>query len=223
MQYKILNVSKSLQPYVKHIWFLKANENDIPFSQQLVPFGSHELTINLLNAPEMQLEGNGKLFVQPNCFFTGQFTKPFLFKNTKPFSSVGITMQPWAGNLLFSAPSHIFTNNLIQSIDANNELQLREKMLDSKEESDIALLFENYILEKLKNYQLDSMSAAIAKAVFKNPSGEDYKHILSNSSYTRRRVEQRFLESTGLPIGNFVRKMRFQKVVSIMWMKNIYL
>ena len=46
------------------------------------------------------------------------------------------------------------------------------------------------------------------------------KNIISSIGVTRRRIEQRFLETTGLPMGFFVRKVRFQKAVNLLRFKN---
>lgn len=216
MQFKKIIPSPALQPFVKYFWLLDVDENDIPFSQLLIPFGSFELIFNLVNAPEMKIDGTHKAVSQSDNLFPGQFTKPFLLKYTKPFSSVGISLQPWTGNLLFNTPAQYFTNCLTNVNDLDRKFALREQLLNAQNENEITLLFENYLLEKLKYYEVDSVSADIAKAILKNPSVNEYKDIVSTIGFTRRRIEQRFLESTGLPMGNFVRKIRFQKAVNIL-------
>ncbi len=216
MQFKKIFPSPALQPFVKHFWLLNVDESDIPFSQLLIPFGWFELIFNLKNAPDMQIKGNDKAITQSESLFAGQFTNPFVLNYTKPFSSVGISLQPWTGNLLFNAPAHCFTDCLTDFNDLDKELALREQLLHAKNENEIVLLFENYLLAKLKAYQVDAVSADIAKAILKNPSVHEYKAIVSTIGFTRRRIEQRFLASTGLSMGNFVRKMRFQHAVNIL-------
>ena len=56
----------------------------------------------------------------------------------------------------------------------------------------------------------------MAKTILKKPSAEEYKDIVSTIGFTRRRIEQRFLESTGLSMGAFVRKNRFQNAINIL-------
>jgi AraC-like DNA-binding protein len=216
MQFKKIIPSAALQPYVKYFWLLDVDENDIPFSQLLIPFGWFELIFNLRNAPEMRIDGDYKAIAQSESLYAGQFTKPFLLNYTKPFYSVGISLQPWTGNLLFNSPAYCFTDCLTDFNDLDNNLELREQLLNAKGETEIILLFENYLLEKLKHYQVDAISADIAKAILKNPSVNQYKEIVSTVGFTRRRIEQRFIESTGLSMGCFVRKIRFQKAVNIL-------
>ncbi len=216
MRFKKILPSVKLQPFVKNYWLLDVDDRDIPFSQVLFPFGSFELIFNLVNAPEMQIEGFKNAIMQTDSLFPGQFTKPFLLNYTMPFSAVGISLQPWAGNLLFKTPAQHFTNCLTDLNDLDNKLELRDQLLSAKCEHEIILLFENYILEKLKHYQVDLISTDIANAILKNPSVDEYKDIVSTIGFTRRRIEQRFIETTGLPMGSFVRKIRFQKAVTIL-------
>lgn len=216
MRFKKLIPSPALQPYVKYFWLLDVDENDIPFSQLLIPFGWFELIFNLKNAPEMRIDGDYTATAQSQSLYAGQFTNPFLLNYTKPFYSVGISLQPWTGNLLFNVPANYFTDCLTDFNDLDNNLALREQLFYAKNETEIISLFENYLLEKLKHYQVDSVSADIAKAILKNPSVNEYKEIISTIGFSRRRIEQRFLESTGLPMGGFVRKIRFQNAVNIL-------
>lgn len=216
MQFKKIIPAPALQPYVKYFWLLDVNEKDIPFSQLLIPFGWFELIFNLKNAPEMRIDGEKKAIPQAESLFAGQFTKPFLLNYSKPFYSVGVSLQPWTGNLLFNAPAQFFTDCLTDFNDLDNNLELKDQLQNAKSETEIILLFENYLLDKLKHYQVDAITADIAKAILKNPSVNQYKEIVSKVGFTRRRIEQRFIESTGLPMGCFVRKIRFQKAVNIL-------
>jgi len=214
MKFKKIFPSLALQPFVKNYWILKVEESDIPFSQLLFPFGSFELIINIDNAPEIQIEGDKKASVQSNSLFPGQFTKSFLLNYTKPFKCMGISMQPWTGNSLFKIPANHFTNNLTNLEDIEKKSSLREQLLAAKNEFEIIGIFEDYLLKKLKNYQVDQTSTFIAKAILNSPSIDTYKDIVSTIGISRRRIEQRFLETTGLPMGFFVRKIRFQKAVT---------
>jgi AraC-like DNA-binding protein len=75
------------------------------------------------------------------------------------------------------------------------------------------------VLEKLKHYKIDPVAFEISKAILNDPSARANKDIISTAGLTRRRVEQRFLASTGLSIGLFTRKVRFQKAVDVLRMR----
>ncbi|MBK5285248.1 MAG: AraC family transcriptional regulator [Bacteroidia bacterium] len=208
--------SPALQPYVRNYWLFDVNEADIPFSQLLFPFGSFELIINLLNAPHMKVLGDKLSFLQPDSLYPGQFTKPFVLNFTQSTKCIGVSLQPWMGNLLFNIPAQEFTDRVthLQSID--DKSKLRDNLLDAANQSDLIQRLEKHLMEKLKYYKTDGVTSVIAKTIISNPASQDFKTILSDIGLTRRRVEQRFLETTGLPIGFFVRKLRFQRAVNLL-------
>ncbi len=206
--------SSPLQPFVKCCWILDVDANDIPFSQSLFPFGSFELIFNLVNAPEMQIEGDECAYVQPDSLYAGQFTKPFLLKYTQPFRSVGVSLHPWAGNLLFDIPAQHFTNVLTGINDIDARLKWRERLINAKDEDELIAELEHCLLGRIRNYETDNASIAIAKAVMSKPTVQGYRDAISTIGCSRRRIEQRFLQAVGLPMGYFARKIRFQHAVN---------
>jgi AraC-like DNA-binding protein len=216
MEFKKIIPSLALQPYVRNYWLFDINKSDIPFSQLLFPFGSFELIFNLLNAPEMIILGESQAFLQPDSIYPGQFTKPFVLKFTKSTKCIGVSFQPWMGNLLFNVPAQEFTDRIIHVGTIDSKMRLRDKLLDANNEIAIKQQLEFYLLERLKGYKPDWISSAIAKNIINSPTTSEFKSILSSIGITRRRVEQRFLETTGLPMGLFLRKIRFQRAVNLL-------
>lgn len=213
MRFKKILPSLKLQPFVKFFWFLDVTEEDIPFSQHLLPSTCVQLFFHLAYSPEMYLWNGTRDNSQLTSIFSGQFSKSMHLNYTKPCKCVGITLQSWAGNALFNFPANHFTDCLTHLDDLDKKSRLREQMLNNKNEREILLTVEHYLLEKLKNQQTDYISTSIAKVIVNNPTASEYKHIVSTIGFTRRRVEQRFLESTGVSMGNFVRKVRFEKAL----------
>jgi AraC-like DNA-binding protein len=221
MEFKKILPSNSLKPYVRNYWLFDINMDDIPFSQLLFPFGSFELIINLLNAPQMSVMADQSCFLQPHSLFPGQFTKPFVLNFTQPTKCIGISLQPWMGKLLFNIPAQEFTNKVIPVEHIDSNLRLRDKLLGAKNEEELIAQLELHLLLKLKSHQTDTTSLIIAKAIINNPtSTSGFKNIVSSIGFSRRRIEQRFLEATGLPIGHFFRKVRFQKAVNLLRYKS---
>ncbi len=216
MEFKKIIPSAALQPFVRHYWLFDVNECDIPFSQLLFPFGSFELIVNLHNAPQMKVLGDNESFLQPESLYPGQFTKPFVLNFTQSTKCIGVSLQPWMGNLLFNIPAQEFTDRVtrVQSIDSKN--QLREKLIDAKNETALLQQLESHLLDKLRDYKPDNVSSTIAKSIILNPTADAYKNIVGTIGISRRRIEQRFLETTGLPMSFFVRKVRFQKAVGLL-------
>jgi len=207
--------SPKLQPFVRCYWLFDILDSDIPYTQLLFPFGSFELILNLRNPPQMQILGDNKHFKQPDSFYPGQFTKPFILDFTKSSKCVGVSFHPWVGNFLYNIPAKEFTDKTIPLNSISNENDLLDKLLHSNNESDLILILETYLLEKIKDYEMDSVTNLIAKTIICNPSTPNFKNILCSLGISRRRIEQRFVYSIGLSMGSFVRKIRFQNVVSL--------
>ncbi len=215
MLLKKLLPTPDLQPFVRCYWLFDIEETDTPFSQLLFPFGSFELILNLHNPPQMQILGNNKSFTQPDCFYPGQFTKPFILDFAKSSKCIGVSFHSWVGNLLFDIPAKEFTDKTISLSSIHNENNLLDKLLHSKNESDLIIQLETYLIEKIKNYKTDTVSSLIAKTIIGNPSLPNIENILHSLGISRRRIEQRFISSIGLPMGCFARKIRFQNAVSL--------
>jgi AraC-like DNA-binding protein len=220
MRFEKILPSLKLQPFVKFFWFLEVSESDIPFSQHLLPYSCCQLFFQLEHSPEMHLWNGIQDKNQFDSIFSGQFTKSIFLNYTKPSRCVGISLQPWTGNSLFDYPANHFTDCLIHTDHFDKQSRLREQLLGVKNENEILMLLEQYLLEKLKNHHIDQLSTVIAKAILKKPTVSEYKNIVSTIGFTRRRVEQRFLESIGVSMGTFVRKIRFEKALQLLGYSN---
>ncbi len=207
--------SVNLQPFIKCYWLFDIEESDKPFSQLLFPFGSFELILNLHNPPQMQILGNIKSFTQPDSFYPGQFTKPFILDYAKSSKCIGVSFHSWVGNCLFDTPAKEFTDKTISLNSISNGNNLMDKLRHSKNESDLIFLLETYLIEKIKNYKMDSITNILARTIINDPSLPNYKNVLHSLGISRRRIEQRFISSIGLPMGCFARKIRFQNAVSL--------
>lgn len=72
---------------------------------------------------------------------------------------------------------------------------------------------ERYLLKKLSFPRLDKMSGYLAATLLNSPDRATANQAISGIGLSRRRIEQKFLSSTGLNIGSFCRKIRFQKAI----------
>lgn len=79
---------------------------------------------------------------------------------------------------------------------------------------------EKYLLKQLNLFQLDKMSAHLAQMLFKSPDRQTANQVIDSIGLSRRRIEQKFLANTGLSIGAFSRKIRFQKAVNLLGQYN---
>jgi AraC-like DNA-binding protein len=209
--------SESLSDYIDHLWYFEISGNDLPFSQLYFPFGSFELTLHVSDAPKrMQDIGSTKIIEQPTFFYAGQFTKPFRMYFDKPCRCYGASFNPWSGNLLFGITASDFTNKMIPVNDLINVNNISDALSQCIEIDQYFKVIEDFIADRLKNKTCDQLSKYIFSEVVQKQVFEKKNSTQSDIGLSKRRIQQRFLKSTGLPLSTYSRKIRFQRAVSLL-------
>ncbi len=217
MEFVKIPPSGVLQPYVKHLWLFSLSGEDLPYSQLFYPYGSHELIFYLENEALMNITGCDCWVAQPKSFFSGQFLRPFTLNFSKKCTCIGASLYPWAGNLLYNIPSDEFTGQMIPIHEIDKDSRLEEQFSCAENKQALFDILQEYLESKICNKIADKMSCAIAQQIIKAPSWSELNNYLTgNVSVSRRRVEQVFLKNTGLNMGAFIKKVRFQKSVSLL-------
>lgn len=218
MNFTRKNPSPLLKELVKCYWKLEIEEQDIPYSQLYFPYGSFELIYFPTNKCEMNFVGENFKFEQPELFYSGQITKAFELHFTKSCICYGVSLYPWAGKVLYSIPANEFKNRLIplHDIEAENLKFEKENSNDQ-----VFAKFENYLMTRASQNSMDEMSKVLAKKIIDLTDTPSITSLISEIGLSKRRIEQRFLHSTGLSISTFIRKIRFQKTVEFLKNKSI--
>jgi AraC-like DNA-binding protein len=214
LNFRRIYPSEALRPFVRQYWIFEIGEEDVPHAQLFFPYGSHELIFYLLGNALMTYAGNGETFIQKNSFYSGQFTLPYELKFNRPCRCIGVSFYPWVGNLPYKIPSSEFTDKMV-TLDCLENDNLFERLCELKNDMPFDLL-EKYLKEKLQVSNVDLVSAAIARQIIRNPERSELQKFLSTIGLSKRRLQQRFLESTGLPMSLFLRKARFQKSILLL-------
>jgi AraC-like DNA-binding protein len=205
--------SEALNKIVKSFWKIEIENEDVPLSQLHFPYGSFELIFYLKSRGVMQYIGQEATIVQPEFYYTGQFTKPYTLSFNEPCIFIGVSFMPWVGNFLFGIPGNEFTDSMINISDLEkNEFAINTLINKDK----LFVEIEKYLMAKLVNIKSDLTSEYIAKSIISNPKREVSEFAIKQIGLSRRRIEQKFLESSGLSIGSFTRKIRFQKAIYLL-------
>ena len=108
MQERKLYPGSILQQYVRNYRILALEKKDCPSVQTLFPMGAFELIIHLKTPCEMiTAEGKSQKL---SFFYTGHFTKPMRLLFTEEAKLLVVSLQPWAGKMLFNIPANKFTD-----------------------------------------------------------------------------------------------------------------
>jgi AraC-like DNA-binding protein len=206
----------ALSSFVRYYWYFEIDEAELPLSQLSFPYGAFELICYLDNPNTMQWIGDADVFTEPELFYAGQLTKPFIMTFDKKCKCIGASLFPWAGNHLYDIPANEFTNELapFDCLESDSNLLGQLKLCNDK--NALFNCLEGYLLKKLFDKQIDPLVYNIASQIIARPTREALNFHISTIGLSRRRIEQRFISSTGLSMGAFTRKVRFQKAVHLL-------
>lgn len=206
----------ALATFVRYYWHFEIGEDEIPCSQLSFPYGAFELICYLENPNTMQWVGAADEFFEPAIFYAGQLTKPFIMSFNKKCKCVGASLYPWAGDHLYNIPAGEFTNQLVPLNNLETDNVIFDKLKLCTDKNALFDGLEGYLLKRLFKMQNDPMVYSVAMQIINNPTREALNLNISALGLSRRRIEQRFINSTGLSMGAFTRKVRFQKAVHLL-------
>jgi AraC-like DNA-binding protein len=206
----------ALAPFVRHYWYFEIGEDELPFAQMSFPYGSFELICYLENPNLMRWAGCGEDFIEPAIFFAGQLTRPYVMTFNKKCRCLGASLYPWAGNCLYPEPANEFTNRLVPLEEIEQEAGLYHRLMACADADALFACLEGHLVKRLAGKQHDTAVQYLAKCIIENPGRERLNHELERTGLSRRRLEQRFIGCTGLPMGMFMRKIRFQKALQLL-------
>jgi AraC-like DNA-binding protein len=216
MQFQKKYPAAALTSFVRHYWYFEIDEDELPFSQLSFPYGAFELICYLQNPNAMRWVSSANDFIEPVIFYAGQLTQPFIMTFNKKCVCVGASMQPWAGNLLYGIPSGELTNELVPLDELETDNGFYERLKNCADKDALFNCLETYLFARLLKQPHDHLIFNIAAHILNNPMRGALTPYIANIGLSRRRIEQRFINATGLSMGLFTRKIRFQKAVSLL-------
>lgn len=202
-----------LQPYVRYYLIAETDKSDYPSIQTAFPLGGLELII-YLETGAFCLDKGGKKRL--TSFYTGHFTKPFVLSFQGKSRYLIINLQPWAGRALFNIPASEFTDRNIDTCLIEGNTNLRERLMECTSDKNLIATAEGYLMEKLFGSLPDKMVSALVTELLPAPNFSTVQNFLEKISISRRWLERKFMEETGLSMGMFIKKLRFQKAVWLM-------
>lgn len=206
----------ALASLVRYYWYFEIDEAELPFSQLSFPYGAFELICYLENPNMIRWVGAVDEFPEPAIFYAGQLTKPFIMTFNKKCKCVGASLYPWAGDLLYNIPSNEFTDELVSLDNMEDDTAFYEQLKLCTDKNSLFSCLEGYLLKRFLKKQVDPLVYSIAKDIINSPTRAALNISISSIGLSRRRIEQRFINSTGLSMGGFTRKVRFQKAVHLL-------
>src|SRR6266404_7149519 len=119
MKYREIKPGPAASRLIKCYWVL---EDDSPtgLAQTIVPDGRSEVIINL--GQPFQQETDGNWHSQPEIFFVGQITGPFVIRPQSPARTIGIRFHPHGAIRFLGVPMFELTDSAVSIDDVSQRL-----------------------------------------------------------------------------------------------------
>lgn len=200
---------------VTKMWMIEHSSQQLSDECKLVPFGSFDLIFHL-TSPFAQCF-NDTWFRHPRILFTGHYKNAVNIKPLGPYITIGISLQPWAGNLFYEGSLNEITSFFADGESLASGKLLREYWYRFQHERDMKTVFglaEEMMQKQIQKYNVNAITKKIASAIGENPDVELSK-LYEKIPFSTRRIEQIFLGSTGISPAYFKKKMRLQYALKI--------
>lgn len=216
MDYEIYPCSKELHPFVQHFWILDIGKDDLPYYQQVLPYGRLELYF-LIEEPQDFSKTNatsGSANVRAGLSGLTDELQEVIY--SKPVRVLGISLQPWSGRFLFNLPANELVNQSPVNLEQDSITYVAEQLAKNHSTLNALAVFETFLKSRIPFYTGDEMIQFIAQRILKSDGDEkSIQNLNPFSSLSRRRVEQRFLASVGVSMGTFSRITRIEKAFQL--------
>lgn len=212
-EFKILQPSPQLAPYVKNYWLLKTI-GDTTSLQRTVPTGMISLLFHrgnrLLSLQENQFH--------PRAFLNGHESTFDDLKYKGEVNMISIVFRPIGARAFFNLPI-IKTKGLRLTADdlEDKELSALESLLTSTENDQLCIFLIEQFLQKrlirLATYNLKRIESAIRLI---NDGLTDVTSLADSACLSRKQFNRIFSEYVGANPKEFSRTVRFQRALHIL-------
>ena len=213
MCYKKLQPAEILKPYVESIWI----QEDLSFDPnwkptKIIPSTKADLIFYYHDPFVIHINGNKELV--PMNVLHGQITKPIRVSATGKTGLIIFSFYPWGVSQFIDIPfgeltdksidlNYIFGSNIID--------ELHFKIRESKNNIERVDLIQNFLVNKLHEKSVDKLVIYLSKVINDENGRIKLNKVAKDFNISRRHLQRRFSNTTGLSPKQFAEIIRFQK------------
>lgn len=212
-EFRIIQPSPLLAPYIKSYWLLKT-ACDSPALVRTVPCGMMNLIFH---------RGNRLLSIHENEFHP----RAFLSGHEKTFadleysgevSMISIVFRPIGVKAFFDFPIHQINNLRVTAEDLEDkELAVLEHSITSTENDEFCIfLIEQFLLKRLSRLSAHNLQRVDATIQLINSGQSDISLLADAACLSKKQFQRIFSEYVGSNPKEFSRTIRFQKALHIL-------
>ena len=213
MSYKKLQPAEILKPYVESIWI----QEDLSFDPNWKPtkiIPSTKADLIFYYHDPFVIHENGKKEILPKNVIHGQLTKPMQVSATGKTGLIIFSFYPWGISQLIDIPYNELTD---MSIDLNCIFgskavdEVHSKILESKNNIERVNITQKFLIDKLRERKADKFVIYLSKIINEKHGNIKLNKMAQEFNISRRHLQRRFSNITGLSPKQFAEIIRFQK------------
>ncbi len=206
---------------IRFYWFLEGESEGLDF-KKIMPFGALDLVIH--RGTPMALSSDFKMSVEPMAFVEGQYMTYQYKRPGKKTALVGVSIYPWASEVLFDNPSIKFTGQLVEldALDPNRFNELIDLVQEPCEKQRLVNKMDAFFIREITTYgkQNHASLRSISTCLLTENEMSIQEVAEKHWGNSVRSLQIKFKEVFGLTLSEFRRKARFQKAVELMNRRN---
>ncbi|MDR0743038.1 MAG: helix-turn-helix domain-containing protein [Prevotella sp.] len=210
--FQIIEPSPLLAPYIKQYWFLKT-DNELQTARRIIPNGC--VCLHFHRGGAIRSLSDNKL--QPSAFIAGQQNDYLNFLLPETTDIISVVFQPHGAKAFFSMPIHEFLGVMAPVDDMGDPAlcELQDRLMNTLDNQACVQDIEAFLMKRLhitKEYNYRRMDAVI-RAVEGGEMNVD--NLCRTSCLSYRQFKRVFFEYAGINPKDFLRIIRFQKMLSL--------
>ncbi len=212
-EFKVIQPSPLIAPYVKNYWLLKT-ACDSPSLARTVPTGMMSLIFHRGN--RLLSTRNNEL--QPRAFLSGQEKSFDDLQYRGQINMISVVFNPFGMRAFFSIPINRLNNLRVTAEDLEDKelLELERSLTSTGNDHLCILLIEQFLLKRLRylaEHNLQRIETAIRLI---NTGQTDVTTLADTACLSRKQFQRVFSEYVGANPKEFSRTIRFQRALHIL-------
>jgi AraC-like DNA-binding protein len=206
-----------LSKYIKN-YFIVEIDNSINFmsKERVFPCGNATLVFHY-GSPSKFQKKNSSEYIEPNLVICGQQTNYYDLSLSGKTGMILIVFKPHGVKSFFNFPiTELLNENLsFQDLASNEATELKDKLLNSPNNSQRIIHLENFLVQKLiQNEDFDRVEHAVK--MIENSKGQiKTQEIAQEVCLGIKQFERIFSKYVGLNPKKFTSIIRFQSVIQM--------
>ncbi len=214
MQYHEFQPNNSLSKYVQTIWAMESEtEQDVYPRSLIMPDGIVEIILHY-ESPFFTHQDNIRQ-LQSEHVAVSMMRKYIEIESNGKTGFIAVRFYPWGAYHFFNEPVHNFLDNTIAAsklwADDSRRIILELKSLHTLEKRFKSV--EHFLLNMLTKYQRNETQTDEAVKLIRNTKGSlNIDEICSETGFTKKQLERKFLSLVGTTPKIFSRVCRFLNI-----------